>query len=258
MTSVVRKDLRIGEERCKVCPLDGVRRCSFIPTRHVVGEIRRGWGPYQALNTLGVVYQPGSVPVLVLRTSYHVPPGDPEIPDMQKSDTSSYHGGGIAEEISALLGLALAIRLRPGSKTRDFYVEPPMGPMESPRTEDPASVPVLVRNPRRPPLLPNIGRKATLNEAILTGYPDLPPKSAVALVRAARLFQHGLWLSESNPNDAWLMLVSAAEVAAVHWRADDMDNDPEKLFRQLKPKWADRLDRSGDSDLVSDNGKPLG
>jgi hypothetical protein len=48
------------------------------------------------------------------------------------------------------------------------------------------------------------------------------------------------------------MFVSAAEVAAVHWRAAELDNDPERLFRQLKPSWAERLDRAGDSSLVGD------
>src|SRR6266852_5855635 len=63
---------------------------------HVTAEIAEGWGPYQALNTIGVAYQPACVPVLVLRTVYHLVPGDNQIPDMENTDTSSYHGGGIA------------------------------------------------------------------------------------------------------------------------------------------------------------------
>ncbi|HEY3965142.1 MAG TPA: hypothetical protein VGM05_11375, partial [Planctomycetaceae bacterium] len=54
------------------------------------------------------------------------------------------------------------------------------------------------------------------------------------------------------PNDAWLMFVSAAEVAALHWRATEVDNDHESLFRQLRPKWAERLDQTGDTSLVRD------
>jgi hypothetical protein len=216
---------------------------------HVTAEITEGWGPYQALNTIGVAYQQACVPVLVLRTAYHLAPGDDQIPDMENTDTTSYHGGGIAEEVSALIGLALGIRLRPGGKTRDIDFDPPR---ERPRAEDPGSIPILVLAPRRPPVLPNMQKTVKLHHTILAGYPDLPPRSAVAVVRAARLYQHGLWLSESNPNDAWLMFISAAEVAAVQWRAAEVDDDPETLFRQLKPAWAERLDRTGDSSLVRD------
>ena len=215
---------------------------------HLTGEIVSGWGPYQALNTIAVEFHPACIPALVLRTTHHFA-GDIPIPDMENTDTSSYHGGGIADELSALIGLALGIRLRPGGKTRDISFDPPY---ERPRAEDPASVPILTLRPGQRPLLPNMRKTVTVNESILTGYPDLPPKAAVALVRAARLFQHGLWLGESNPNDAWLMFVSAAEVAAVHWRAAETNDDPEKLFRQVKPDWAARLDRAGDSALVHD------
>lgn len=84
----------------------------------------------------------------------------------------------------------------------------------------------------------------------MNGYHNLPPTSAVTLVRAARLFQRGLWLCESNPNDAWLMFVSSIEVAAVEWRK--ADDDPESLFRDLKPEWAKRLEKDGGNSLVRD------
>jgi hypothetical protein len=61
-----------------------------------------------------------------------------------------------------------------------------------------------------------------------------------------------LWVCDSDPNDAWLMLVSAVEVAAEEWRSAAADDEPEMLLRTLKPKWVRRLDQTGDATLVKD------
>lgn len=214
---------------------------------HMTGEVTDGWGPYQALNTIGAPYHSKCLPVLVLRTTYHYEGN--QTPDMDKTDTSSYHGGGAAEEIASLIGLSLGVRLRASGKTRDITFDPPN---ERPRAEDPAAVPLLAHDPSRPPTLPGMRKTVRLTEELLASYPNLPPASAVALARAARLYQHGLWLSESNPNDAWLMLVSAVEVAAIRWRSAESGDNAERLFRELKPKWAARLDRTGDASLVGE------
>jgi hypothetical protein len=171
---------------------------------------------------------------------------------MNQTDTSAYHGGGVAEEVAALLGLALKIRLRPGKNTRDIQFNPPK---ERPRAENPATIPTLVRDSNRTPVVPNLHRTVKVEEKTLAGYADLEPKQAIALVRAASLFQQALWLCESNPSDAWLMLVSAAEVAAVQWKADEAGDDTEQLFRSLKAQWAKRLDATGDKSVTADMAK---
>jgi hypothetical protein len=51
------------------------------------------------------------------------------------------------------------------------------------------------------------------------------------------------------------MLVSAAEVVAVQWRGGQDDADKESLLRELKPTWADRLEKDGGPDLVRDMAK---
>jgi hypothetical protein len=51
------------------------------------------------------------------------------------------------------------------------------------------------------------------------------------------------------------MLVSVIEVAASEWRLNQADGDREVLFRELEPKWAERLERSGDPNLVGDMAK---
>lgn len=47
----------------------------------------------------------------------------------------------------------------------------------------------------------------------------LSASQSVALVRAARLYQDALWIVESEPGLAWLMFVSALEIAANQWQA---------------------------------------
>jgi len=44
-------------------------------------------------------------------------------------------------------------------------------------------------------------------------FAALSPEQAIALGRAARLYQDALWLAESEPNLSWLMLVAAVETA---------------------------------------------
>jgi hypothetical protein len=71
------------------------------------------------------------------------------------------------------------------------------------------------------PILPATADGANLEDATpyLARYPDLPAERAVALVRAARTYQEGLWVAESDPRQAWLRFVSAVEPAASFWAA---------------------------------------
>jgi len=52
---------------------------------------------------------------------------------------------------------------------------------------------------------------------------SLTPGQAVALVRAARSYQEAMWIAEGAPETAWLLFVSAVEIAANQWRAEDED-----------------------------------
>lgn len=215
----------------------------------VCGEVRDGWGPYQVINTFGGSYQPGCVPVLCLRINWHS-----QFPTISigglRSDTSHYHGGSAEDEISALIGLALRIRLRPGGVVRKLYNNPHC---DRPFAENPADVPILLHDSSRPRIIPVEKGQIEITGEVLKGFSELPSDAATALVRSARLFQNGLWLSESSPNDAWLMFVSAIEVASVYWR--DESGDPEGLLRSLEPQWAQRLDATGDPSVTADMGK---
>jgi hypothetical protein len=180
---------------------------------------------------------------------WHSEPWRPQL-GVTRSDTTNYHGGSSEEEIAALIGLALKIRLRPGGSTRFIDVEKGI---EQPRTENPAQIPQLMRDPRSSPMIPGLEKTTRITREILVDYPNLSPSAATALVRAARLFQNGLWLADSVPNESWLMFVSSVEVAAVYWR--DEVGDPEALIRELEPEWAARLDRTGDPTVTADMGK---
>jgi hypothetical protein len=213
----------------------------------LTGEVEEGCGPYQIFNTIADGHPRRVMPVLVLRATYHGENRLGYAPKLMASDTLSYHGGRLPDEVAAIVGLALGIRLRASSETRDFELD---SGRERPRAENPSTVPVLVRSNASGEVLPKMSRIVAFSAEALKEYIRLTPPLAVALSRAALLHQHALWLAESNPSDAWLMLVSAVEVAAVAWRRQD--DDVEQVFRRLKPKWVARLERSGDAGLVRD------
>jgi hypothetical protein len=64
-------------------------------------------------------------------------------------------------------------------------------------------------------------------------------ESAMSLVRSARLYQDSLWLAESEPEIAWLLMVSALETAATRWRSGKeeplakLENSKQDLYELL-------------------------
>src|SRR5262249_41930941 len=149
---------------------------------HITDEVRTGWGPYKLLNTVAMVHavRGGCLPVLILRYSWH--PGEQTFPGlMATTDLSRFHGGSIEDEIASLIGLSLGIRMRASSRTRLAW---PDG-LERPMAEDPLSVPTVPPRGNRAVMI-ELPRQVRVTADILTSYPNLPPKSAVALARAAR------------------------------------------------------------------------
>jgi hypothetical protein len=194
----------------------------------MVGEI--SFGPYAVINPIADKH---SDVVLVLRCDTHAAWS---FADMSSTDTTRYHGGTESDEIAALLSLALGCRLKAGDPTRWFQVggDPRGRPwsFQSSGRHDP----VIAGTSHHGVLIPQLVGERTLGdvEQLLGNFIHLPPASSVALVRSARLYQDGVWLSESDPALAWLLLVSAIEVAANHWRSSD-DSDRERL-RASKPE----------------------
>lgn len=53
---------------------------------------------------------------------------------------------------------------------------------------------------------------------VLSALPKVGAPDAIAFVRSARLYQEALWVGESEPSLAWLLMVSSVESAANQWR----------------------------------------
>jgi hypothetical protein len=76
---------------------------------------------------------------------------------------------------------------------------------------------------------------------------------ATFLVRAARLYRDGILIAETEPELAWLLLVSALEVAAVQ---QQVQSDPAEILREAKPDLVAILDAS-DPSLTNEVAKAL-
>lgn len=211
---------------------------------HITGMIQQEYGPYQLLNPITPPETPLTVPRIILRLKYHLR-HDLDGESMKKTDTSRYHGGSISDEVAALVSLSLGIRLKAGSETRMFSSTDAEGrPLFTKADQNP----VLIQT-RRGSTLPSAkGTKKLEVSHLIAGLPKLSARDAVALVRAARLYQDGLWMAESEPEIAWLLLVSAIETAAGRWRRTKESN-VERLWAS-KQELAELLQSEGGDELV--------
>lgn len=180
----------------------------------ITGNVSQG--PYQFLNTVPRCEAGLVQPAIILRCDWHTEFPDP---DMTKTDVDRYHGGSFPEEIAALSSVAMGVRLRAGGVTRRF--EPNRDPKGTP--SEWGARPLRGYTPRKDTrgwVLGNAsqGTHSLTGLEILAYLPNLTAQDAVALVRAARLYQEALWIAESEPALSWLMLVSAVETAANQWR----------------------------------------
>ena len=132
----------------------------------------------------------------------------------EQLDPRNYHGATAAEELAALVSLALGMRLRAGGIIRVF------GP-ESSEAGDPHEMdppPYLPRPARYGSMLPEIsglGRPVDYSRLdLLNAYAGLSAGQARALVRSARSYQEAVWVADSDPRQAWLRLVTAVEAVA--------------------------------------------
>lgn len=107
-------------------------------------------------------------------------------------------------------------------------------------------------------LLPDVAGRGDLRELSprLGTLPRLDPEDCIELVRAARLYQEALWVAESEPNMAWLMLVSALETAANRWKTSW--GTPLENLRAAMPELVSRIERVEDDKLTNFVAKKLG
>ncbi len=220
-------------------PSQGAFEYPLFTDARITGKIIQGYGPYQFLNPIPVDDRPGLVqPAIILRFELHVKFPDP---DMTETNMDRYHGGSLVDEIAALSSLALGIRLKAGGMTRQFEQE--SDPRGQPTAWESKPTPVvLIGSPTL--ILPTIVGSHSLNDLdSLTVFPKLSPSEAIAVVRAARLYQDALWIVESEPSLSWVMLVSAVETAANHWRT--AKDPPLERLKSSKPKLVELLEATG-------------
>jgi hypothetical protein len=133
--------------------------------------------------------------------------------DMSRSRADSYHGGDLFDEIASLISLGLGIRCHSGGITRRWDIR--QDPFGHPYEFD-HQIPLLFSGNPRKPIVQSTYRTVLLSdmERLFETFGSSSPRMATALVRSSRLYQQALWVVESDPNQAWILLVSAIEVAA--------------------------------------------
>jgi hypothetical protein len=194
-------------------------------------------GPYEIINIVGSFGPTGNAqPGLVLRVADYLPEESAQR-DWSKTDTTHYHGGGIAEEFAALLALALGIRLRAGGPIREFEgPDDRFGRIWTDGFDRPLLPPPRAQPFRAGgiPMLPGVSRTVRLTEALpfLELYPHLSLEDVMPLLRAARAYEQALWLADGEPQTSWLLLVGAVEAAAARWAHA---STPEETLREAWP-----------------------
>lgn len=232
------------------CPVLYSEEFPLFTDAQITGEA--AYGPYEFLNTVPDVQGGQPKPCIILRCSGHV---DWPSPDMRKTSADRYHGGSFQEEIAALASMAMGVRFRAGNATRRF--EPSGDPRGRPTEGGSRKIaPLLTRELHFRWRLPSAveGPHSLDSLEILSCLPTLCPDTAVSLVRAARLYQDALWLIESEPSLAWLMLVSAVETAANQWQKQK--GDPVDRMRESRPGLTEYLEKIG-PEVVSEVAKQI-
>ncbi|MCZ6692035.1 MAG: hypothetical protein O7H41_20810 [Planctomycetota bacterium] len=226
--------------------------CRLYSDAHVIGEPEESFGPYQILNALDFPVRGAARTALLFRYEEHLTLDDFYESD-PKTDTDRYHGGGLAEEIAALISLILRMRLKAGPEVRRFDPDgDPKGRlMRLSQVGDPVLLP-----PASWAILPGMAAQRNAGDlALLRTIPQLPADKANALVRAARLYQDAVWVAESQPSLAWVYLVSAVEVVAGAQKKTKWS--PTGLLREYEPDLSKRLEESGGEELVEEVAKKV-
>lgn len=218
----------------------------------ITGELLENYCPYKILNPVRMDKNRVDVPELFLRLELYIE-DSADFPEKIITDVRRYHGGYLEDEIAALISLCLGVRLKAGGITREF--KPQGDPKGLPRSYDFSKNPVLLKPATISlPVLPRMSKHQSIDRTILfTRLLDLSPADANALVLSARLYQDGVWIAESEPALSWLMLVSAIEAAANHWRAGK--ESPEDQLRESKPDLLPILNKYGDDKLIAEVAK---
>lgn len=198
-------------------PWRHIQEFPLFTDAHITGDNPEGLGPYAILNTVADRDFAETVVGAVLRVPMHLdllPKADGAL---DRTEESSYHGGGMNDELAALLSLCMGVRFRPGRCIRDFYPRA-VDQKGHPRSFDLHLMPIARRRGQRF-VIPSAAGPACLNEktGFLSRYAEMTPDNASVVVKVTRSYQEAMWLAEIQPELTWLLLVQAVETAANHW-----------------------------------------
>ena len=205
-----------------------------------VGHLCDPEWPVQFLNPVPNPRTQGSTTAIYVRFDLYV---SSLKSDLFKTDVSAYHGGTIIDEVAALCSLALGVRIWAGSLSRIFGQDTdPLGRPVEFEFSEPRQVGNETHGNR---VLPDVvGDQVNINNLrILSSASNVNADTAIALIRAARLYQEALWLAESAPELSWLLFVSAIEVAAGNW--SNVSDLPHERLEAARPELAKELMRVG-------------
>ncbi len=186
----------------------------------------------------------GSWETLTLRILCYLGDERPDTTSLD-TDTAHYHGGWFVDEVVSIASMLTGIRLEVGDCTRELYAE-----------NAPYGRPLPQYQPHRPirysqlgPVLRCVKHCRDLSVlGKLNKLKVLTVDQYIALVRAARMYSQALWIAESQPDFAWLLLISSVEIASNQW--SEQDDSPEDRLKALRPEVADLLINSGGEDLL--------
>jgi hypothetical protein len=219
----------------------------------VTGEISN-LGPYAFLNTVADSHPSRALrPAVVMRITHHYDPAaDPAYRMPIEDNFDHYHGGDYLDEMAALASLFMGIRLKAGQVNREF--RPGGDPLGRPTHFGDKPDPQFVLEGKRQ--IPRLLLPANLNTGLtgLDGFPDRPVEKTNAFIKAARQFQQAVWIADSDPSLAWLMLVAAVETAAVEWASE---SEPVEQLKLAFPKIVRLIATSGSPDLLEPVAKEL-
>jgi hypothetical protein len=186
-------------------------------------EAKHGLGPLQILNPVGASEREETALTLVARVSMHIDGRPPRKRIRIFTDYSRYVGVDIGEEYAYLASLAYGMRCRSGGITRRFDegdtdvrgdpVAWDLSPLEvqQPARFHGSQLPLFAKGMDDRKRQLHLDDEAALD--LLRRYPHASRKKAIALVRAARMYGQAVWQAEGNPEQAWLLLIAACEIA---------------------------------------------
>jgi hypothetical protein len=223
--------------------LKAVYEYPLFSDARIIGVAQDFTAPYKLLNTVPLLDAQILAPSIILRMEYF---SEPDSGVRLKTDIKRFHGGGINDEIAALISLCLGVRLKSGGLIR--YFEPDKDPKGQPISWNIHENPILLKTKQRT-ILPQALREHSLSDAApLETLKQLSAQGSIELVRAARLYQDAVWIVESEPALSWLMLVSAVEAAANFWRPSQ--DPPLQRMRLFNPRLEKLLIKAGGEKLA--------